>query len=377
MQKWLSRSHPPRWSTLFVVHIVASCASISVEKPASTVNPPEAETVDEAPGELEQTPVVVAAPSTWGSAREQFEFRCPSPAFELAEERSVERGGTTVVIQGDHARHLDAQTGPLRIGVLGALKDASPETRENVQRAARRFAKERVTLVVANGDLGEDRELIDVFTMLDEEMPVPTLVHSGNMEWTSAFTRALAEAEDQGAALLNGNWISHLELRGGVHLLVLPGYHDLRFLKPGGCRYVDDDIERIQNLARTLSARGDTVVVVSHGPPRQQGHQGLDLTLDDGGHVGDPRLTTLLEAGDVAVGIFSHILESGGRATGDPTGELPLKLPMKRTVPRLFVNAGSASAYPWQLLDGRTSVGMAMIVEVAKEGARAEVFPLR
>lgn len=365
---------------VLVVAAALACATTQ-ERPASPSSSDgdeadaEDDAEDEAALEDEGEP---PPPSTWAGAGERFEFKCPAPAFTLDEPRRFAAGDVTFVIEGSVARREGSPVeGPITFGVLGALKDAADATRENVRRAARSFESAGVDVVVVNGDLGEDRELEDVLALLGEELSVPVLVHSGNMEWTSAFVRAMAKSEGEHPDLVNLNWVSHVQLGGGVHLLALPGYHDLQFLKAGGCRYSDDDIARLTAKAKELRARGDVVVLTSHGPPLQEGESGLDVAYDDAGHVGDPRITKLLEDGDVTVGLFSHILEAGGRATADPRGKEPVKLPVKKAVPSLYVNAGSASAFGWTLLDGGTSDGMAVVVEVSREGVKAHSLKLR
>ncbi len=364
-------------TTLLVVALALGCASTDERsgpaQPSAVANAPAAAVEPEPEEEPEPGP-----PTTWAEAKVRYEFKCPAPAFTLAEPRTVSAGDVSFVVEGSVAhRQGNDGDGEIVIGVLGALKDAAPETRENVKRAARLFAQAGVDVVLSNGDLGEDRELDDVFAMLGEELSVPVLLHSGNMEWTSAFVRAMAANEDKHPALLNLNWISHLELGAGVHLLALPGYHDLHFLKPGGCRYLDDDIARLLALAKELRARGDVVVLSAHGPPRQQSAGGLDVAYDDAGNVGDERITRLLEEGDVNVGIFSHILESGGRATKDAAGKEPVQLPVKKALPKLYLNAGSASAFPWKLLGGKTADGMALVVVVSQRGVTARQLDLR
>lgn len=353
----------------------SSCATREAkpDAPASAGSPAEAPGVPSPSGALaDEEEAEPGPPTTWSEAHERFEFKCPAPAFTLETPRRVGVGDTTFLVEGSVARRENApSTGKVTLGVLGALKDAAPATRENVQKAARQFAKAGVDVVLANGDLGEDRELEDVFAMLGEELSVPVFVHSGNMEWTSAFARAMRAVEEKHPHVLNLNWVSHVELGAGVHLLALPGYHDLQFLKPGGCRYQDEDLARLTALAKELRAQGHTVVLTAHGPPQQTNAQGLDVAYDDAGNVGDPRVTALLEEGDISVGIFSHILEAGGRATKDPRGKEPVRLPVTKPLPSLYVNVGSASAFPWTLHGGKSAEGMAFVVTLSADGVLA------
>ena len=70
----------------------------------------------------------------------------------------------------------------------------------------------------------------------------------------------------------------------------------------------------------------------------------------------------------VDFGIFGHILEAGGRATDDATSHKPLKMPMKKPTPRLFVNVGSASSIGLKMLDKKTARGLAAIVTIEPVG---------
>lgn len=370
----LDRSLKAALATALLAFGASSCAShekkpdapVSAKEPAGVASSGASD--DRADDEDAAEP---GPPTTWSEAHERFEFKCPAPAFALEEPRRVGAKEVRFLVEGSVARREGPAGAEVAIGVLGALKDAAPETRENVKKAARAFERAGVDVVLANGDLGEDRELEEVFAMLGEELSMPVLVHSGNMEWTSAFGRAMRANEDAHPHLLNLNWISHVELAKGVHLLALPGYHDLHFLKPGGCRYLDEDLARLTALAKELRAQGDVVVLSSHGPPQQEGAAGLDVAYDDAGNVGDPRITALLEEADVGVGIFSHILEAGGRATKDPRGKEPVTLPVKEPLPSLYVNVGSASAFPWTLHGGKSAEGMALVVVVSQDGVRA------
>lgn len=307
---------------------------------------------------------------------ERFGTACPVPPFRLAAPTERTLRGERFVVEGSTLRRAagEAPT-PLRIGVLGATKDVSDATQQNLRAAARAFRQAGVQLIVVNGDLGEDTELDESFRLLGETFAEPVLVFSGNMEWTSAFTEAFTQAARAFPQLINGNWTRDLDL-GGVHVVTLPGWFNHRFVTSGACRYRERDIEQLRALVAPMIARGERVILVAHGPPAGEGAQSLDVT-HDAGNVGNPALTGLIEALPLRYGIFSHILEAGGRAVRGFGDDDAVSLPMDKTVPALFVNAGSASGFPWAMLDGRTSHGMAMIFTLDDQGARAEVIRLR
>lgn len=301
--------------------------------------------------------------------------RCPVAPFTLPQPETRTVAGHSFAVHGSRWERLGgAWSEELRIGVLGALKDASPATRANVQRAAKRFQAEKVNFVVANGDLGEDRELDDVFFLLGESFSVPVLVFAGNMEWTAAFSEAFAKAGAKHPQLINGNWARHIDL-GGVHLLTLPGWSNRSFMQSGACRYGDADLEDLRRLAKPLVEAGEPIVLLTHGPPRGDGPEALDMTYDSG-NVGNEQLRHLIDELPISFGIFSHILESGGRIrSGFADGAL-LKSPVRKPQTRLYLNAGSASAFAWEMLDKSRSEGMAAVFRLRDGKATARTFPL-
>jgi len=115
-------------------------------------------------------------------------------------------------------------------------------------------------------------------------------------------------------------------------------------------------------------------VLASHGPPLGKGKYDLDFAAG-GENVGDPQLVDLVRKHNVPVGIFSHILESGGNAKTDIENKSRQKFPMKAKVKNLYLNAGAASGMPWDLTNGKLSEGMAAIIRVhATEGVDADLI---
>ena len=86
-------------------------------------------------------------------------------------------------------------------------------------------------------------------------------------------------------------------------------------------------------------------------------------------------LVELIKKYDVSLGIFSHILESGGNAKTDIENKSRQKFPMKTKVKNLYLNAGAASGMPWDLTNGKLSEGMAAIIRVhATDGIDADLI---
>jgi hypothetical protein len=172
------------------------------------------------------------------------------------------------------------------------------------------------------------------------------------------------------------NWVRHVDL-GGPHLVSLPGYHDPKYLHGrAGCRYTDAHLRDVGRLVDQVHRAGGTVVFLAHSPPRSAGKDAIDVATDVG-NVGDPGMTELFKTSEVRFGLFSHILEAGGRATSDLARGTPVRWPMKGPVDRLYVNAGSVSATPWPMLDGTTSTGMAAVMTLDAGKASVEMVKLR
>lgn len=356
-----------------IVATAVACASAPKAVPPAPVVEPTGDVVEPVAAAVDDD-APPPPPRTFAEAVERYHSDCPAPFFTLATPSSLTVGGRTFAVAGSTMTLTgDRVAGPLAIGVVGAVKDAEPETRENLAKAATAFAAAGVQLVLVPGDLTGNETAV-----IDEVFAVPVLVHSGNYEWTSAFTDAVAAAP----GLINLNIVRDVDVFG-IHLLSLPGYFNRQFLQSGACHYDPDDVTSLAAYAKAIAARGETVVLTSHGPPTGSGPGALDRTPDDE-HVGDPQLNTLLEQGDIRFGIFSHILEAGGRAVTDIAGAQPLvvstKKPMKSPVGRLYVNVGSASSFGWGMNDGTTSRGLAAIVTVDGSGGgsgRVVFLPLR
>jgi Icc-related predicted phosphoesterase len=314
---------------------------------------------------------------TFSDAKARYQTECPVPFFTLEQPTTLTVLGHTFRVEGSRLAHQGgAWKGPLNLGILGAIKDATAETQGNVQQAVREFEKRSVHFIIANGDISEGEfDLEDAFNMLGRETRVPVLVHIGNSEGKGSFTRAYMKANATYPHLLNMNWMRHVDL-DGIHLLALPGYYNPKFLHgAAGCRYHSSDVQALGRRADHL-ARTGPVILIAHGPPRSFGPQALDVTQDRE-NVGDPDMAGIIETSDIRFGIFGHILESGGRITGDLKLGKPIKLPMQGSVDRLYLNAGSVSATPWAMLDETQSYGMAAVFSLDKGRGRAEIIKLR
>ncbi len=347
--------------------VVAACAA--PQKPAPAPAPAAT------PAPVDDSPL---DPKTWAEVPGKLGGQCPGPLFTLPKPEPVTIGDAAWTIEGSTMRRDGGPwQGPLTFGVLGAVKDAEPGTRKNVQKAMKLFTKQKVDFIVVNGDIAESNEVRQVFKMLGEELKLPVFLHSGNIEWTSAFTEAFVEMAPLHPHLVNMNWIRHVDF-GGVHLVSLPGWSVRRYVKDGACFYDADNVFALRPLVQELQQKGDVVVLTAHGPPKSFGKAAIDTAdLPDGKqNVGDAALQQLILDEKIPFGLFSHILEAGGRATSDLKKGAPLKLPMKAPVDRLYINAGSASSFGWQMNDGSTSRGLAAVVAIDGGKAKATFFQL-
>lgn len=358
-------------STLLATMI--GCATSPQPPPAPPPSPPAHVPTSEFPPNEAEAETEPPPPASWREVLERSGSRCPVPFFEMSERETITLGASTFTLTGSVLkREGERWQGPLRIGVLGALQDAEPDTRDNVRRAMGRFKAAGVHFVLINGDVvaHDPGAMGRVMRMLGEELPLPVFLHSGNYEWTSAFTEALAEAQATHSQLVNMNIVRDVDL-GGVHLVSLPGYHDRHFMRPAACHYKDADLEELRAHLQGLTSRGEVVILTSHGPPHTDGGDGIDFA-HEAGNVGDDRVTQLIVETGVPYGIFSHILEAGGRADDDLTALRALTVPMKGTSKRLYVNVGSANSSPWRMLDGSASRGKAAIFTVDLQGGGHE-----
>ena len=369
-----------RFAHKVVVVVVAAIAAVVVAGCATPPPPPPPPPPKAAKEEPKEEPEEPSEPTTWEEVPDFYGSKCPGPFFDLPKPTTVTVGARTFTITGSTLKLEGGPwKGPLKIGVLGAVKDPDPDTRANIKKAVREFKKAGVQFVVVNGDLiGEDAgDLAKVIAMLGDEIALPVFAHSGNYEWTTAFTQVMADAAKTHPQLFNMNLLRHVDF-GGVHLFSLPGWSVRQYVKSAACFYGKKDVEALKEQIKAVVAKGEVVIVTAHGPPRGKGKQSIDFA-HDAGNVGDEDLQRMLVDVPVHFGLFSHILESGGRATTDVERQPPVKLPMRTAARSLYLNAGSASSFGWAMNDKRTSRGLAAIftLDDIKSGGRARVTFLK
>lgn len=248
------------------------------------------------------------------------------------------------------------------LGVLANIKEDTPENLKNIEQFLAFFMEKKVDAIVVAGDVGETKTQIENALMPIAAKGLPTFVVIGNREKKSDFNQAVDAVAAKHSNVVNLNQV-RLAAMDDVALVSVPGYYDKAYIHAtDGCHYSADDVAKTQKI---VESAGKTVVLVSHGPPKQSGAEALDRTLEQA-NVGDPALAKLIGDANVKFGIFSNIQEAGGRAT-DATGEKLLSANEPHDM--LFLNPGATDSVSWKMNDGTRSVGMAAVMTV--EGGKA------
>lgn len=249
------------------------------------------------------------------------------------------------------------------LGVLANIKEDTPENLENLQTFLEYFDEKGVDAIVIAGDVGETKSQIENALMPIAAKGLPTFVVIGNREKKSDFNDAVRTIAGKHPNLVNLNHI-RLVAMDDVALVSVPGYYDKAYIHAeDGCQYTQADIDATANIVK--AAAGAPVIIVSHGPPKQDGTEALDRTLEQA-NVGDPALAKMLTSSGVKLGIFSNIQEAGGRAT-DPLGKTLLET--GTAYDALYLNPGAVDSVSWQMNDGTRSVGMAAVMTI--DGGKA------
>ena len=307
--------------------------------------------------------------SAW---EERYQFDCNGPFEHFSPADVKEREGWRFEHTGATVKvtRLKARAGKKPVlGLLAGIKDLEPETKTMLDVFIAGFEKADVDAIVIGGDSSSEPDVLDqILEYLGKATSRPLLVVAGNMERGAALNYAILKQRKAGAThLLNLDVIRRYD-GDGVDVLGLGGYHDKAYLHlAGGCIYQQKDIDALE---RAAAAADDTVVLLTHGPPRQKGQQAIDY-VPGADNVGDPHLSELIAKAKISFGIHGHILEAAGRAT-DGTGK---PVAQKKLHPTLFVNQGSANPLPWKLNDGTTSYGLAALLTI--DGKKASYEFLR
>lgn len=302
---------------------------------------------------------------------ERYQFDCNGPFEHFSPADTKEREGWRFEHTGGTVKVRRAKPRTAKkpvLGLLAGIKDMEPETKAMLDVFIADFEKADVDAIVIGGDSSSEPEGLDqILDYLVKATNRPLLIIAGNMERGAALNFSVLKQRKAGNVhLLNLDVIRRYD-GDGVDVIGLGGYHDKAYLHlAGGCIYKDKDLDALE---RAAAAADDSVVLLSHGPPRQKGQQAIDY-VPGADNVGDPRLAALIAKLKIPFGIHGHILEAAGRAT-DAAGK---PLPQKKLETSLFVDQGSANPLPWKLNDGTTSYGLAALLTVDGKKASYEVL---
>jgi Icc-related predicted phosphoesterase len=301
----------------------------------------------------------VSGEASWASYQTEQRFECVGAMSTLETPYVFRAGEANVTLDGWRGvveRQGDAKR-VVRLGVLSAIKDKYPDTLMNLTEFIQWFESEGVDVIVLNGDIAYESDDMAVVLEHVARSSRPIWVIPGNADPVSGFNLALRQLSVRFPHLISGSFVRLLQV-GDVALVSLPGYYDPRFIAGGGgCQYYGDDVKQLADIVKRSKG---TPVLVSHGPPKGTHPNDLDYAFD-AGNVGDARLNKVMKAASIRLGIFGHILESGGRVLRGVNGKT---VATGKWSNRLWVNAGSVSSVEQDLHDGASHQGMAAIVEI-------------
>lgn len=310
--------------------------------------------------------------ATFDLYQENNEGRCVGPADgRLAKPQEYEHAGFRYVLEGARVKvtRVKPRAGPTALpalGIVNAIKDDAPETRQNLDDYLAKFAAADVDGIVVGGDTAFDEsELTSLLGRLGAA-GVPVYAIIGNQESRGSWNRALRDVHRTHPNVLNLDLVRVVDAEA-FDLVTLPGYYDKRYThQTGACVYTPADAKGLAALAASVEG---PVILVSHGPPKQAGKKALDF-VPGAGNVGDEAMTAALAAAKIPFGIFGHVLETGGRAT-DLSGKKELR--PGTFAGSLYLNPGSANSLPWRMNTGPESYGMAAVLTIQGKKARYEI----
>ncbi len=264
-----------------------------------------------------------------------------------------------------------AWTGPARdaviVGTVTDIKESSEENLANLKAFIAWFKKNKVDMIIVDGDSGTTQAGIEQALDVLAGAQVPVFVTIGNGEGRVVYKTAMAAIQQRSPHVFDLVKIRRVHTPQ-ADFVSLPGYFNPAFIHAkDGCQYYPADVEATGAI---IKASKSPVVLVSHGGPKQSGQYGVDLTTE-GNHVGDPDMIQVMAANKVPFGIFGNIHEAGGHATNSDGSEL---IPPKKMVDQLYLNPGPADAVTWMMNDKSESEGMAAIMTISKGKASYDIL---
>ncbi|MFO0724653.1 MAG: metallophosphoesterase [Myxococcota bacterium] len=343
------------FGTVLSLTLAAGLAT-SCKKPEEAPKPPPPAAKPEAPKE-KPAEAKLADPA------------CVAHWSEEGEAKKIEVGAKTFELKGtkltETSKDDDDQ---LTLGVVADIKEDTPENLANLEAIVKFMKEQKAEAIVVDGDLGDDKKQIENALAKLAESGLPVLAVIGNREGRGAFNEAVAAASARFPGVINLNQVRLVQFDDGA-LMSMPGYHNKVYIHAeDGCLYGPADLEASKPIVQ--AAKGKTLVLVSHGPPKQEGADALDRTLEQV-NVGDPGLRDFLRDNNIKFGIFANIHEAGGRAT-NLSGQVLVG--EGKLVDELYLSTGPADSVRWTMNDGTESVGMGGVLSIKGDKAAYKVF---
>jgi hypothetical protein len=328
-------------------------------KPADKPADPVANPADPKPADPTPTTLTASHPECVGPMTAE-----PAETLTIGD-KTFERKGSVVTMTG---------TDPddeLAIGQITDVKDWTAENCANLRVVTKWFVDEKVDLIAVTGDLGESVESIEKVVREVAKTNLPVVAIAGNRECRDHFTTALTNVQKDHKNVINMNTVRVLNT-DDASLVSMPGYYNRNYIHCAeGCEYTSSDVAALLEIAK--SATAPVRVLVSHGPPKQNGPTALDRIHEDV-NVGDPEMTKVLQAGLFPFGLFGNIQEAGGYAT-DLSGEK--RVAQDAYADQLYMNPGPVDAVRWAMLDGSESLGMAGIMRIKGKQAKYKIYRVK
>ena len=212
--------------------------------------------------------------------------------------------------------------GVINIAVVSDIEGAI----QNAKTSAKKLRNKNLDAIIIAGDNYENENIRknplfphstnNVQEMVNSIMPyaqlnVPVFVIAGNHERQSVYFKAIKQLQNVNPHVFDINQAS-VDLHG-VNIVGMGGYHDPRFITPGGFQLKDKDYKIALRNLLDLQRQNEPTIFVTHGPPNS--HKTPIDYVARVGHVGDMQLSAILMSGiGNIINVHGHIHE-GGRNT--------------------------------------------------------------
>lgn len=314
-------------------------------------------------------PPPAATPSPTAEAARRADPACMATYTETAPTKEIEVGGKKFALRGGRVDEVSTDADDeLVLGLVADVKEDTADNLANLDQILKFFKEHKAEGIVIDGDLGDDQKQIEAVLNKLSEAGLPMFAIIGNREGRAAFNGAVASVSARFPGLVNLNAVRAVVLDDGA-LVSVPGYHNKVYIHAeDGCLYGPADLDATKPAL--AAAKGKTTVLISHGPPKQEGADALDRTLEQV-NVGDPALRDFIRDNGIKFGVFANIHEAGGRATNLAGTSL---IGEGKPADELFLSTGPADAVRWTMNDGTESVGMAALLSIKADKASFKVF---